>query len=532
MKTIKKNILISLLFTICALFFSGCEKDKGDNKVFRYDINNGTSSIDPQFSTSSTSKMIIKNTFEGLFGYDENGKIKKVIVKDYTISQDNLIYTFTLHDNLKWSNEDDVTAYDFEYAFKRMFYSQATSPFADNYISIKNASEILNDELSSDFLGVTAINPTTLEIELEQPNPYFLSSLTLNAAMPCNEKFLIEAKGRYGLDVKSVLSNGPFYVKSWDNDSMITLRKNQYYNSSDSVIAAGINYYIGRENTFNLFTREKSDCIFIDKSEIDAVKKAKGSIMPFESTNWLLSFNQQSNTFSNENIRLAFASSIDFSNNSQFKNEHYKSQKNIIPLSVNVITGSYRERAGDLNYSYLNSLDSKENLSLGLEEIGLNKMPKTTLLLPDNEIGKAVAQELQKVWANNISVYVNFKLVPLDELTALIKNKDYQIALIPVTPNNDSPISSLIQFTTGNSENYFGADNKEFNKIVYEATHSNSEEKSIELIKTAEQMLIDKAFVIPAFSSNKYFAMGNGVSNIEVSIFDENCYFKHARRID
>ncbi|MEG2916188.1 MAG: hypothetical protein RR839_07085, partial [Oscillospiraceae bacterium] len=132
----------------------------------------------------------------------------------------------------------------------------------------------------------------------------------------------------------------------------------------------------------------------------------------------------------------------------------------------------------------------------------------------------------------NISVFINFKLVPIDELTKLIKNKDYQIALIPITPDNDSPINSLIQFTTDNSENYFGADNEEFNKIVYDATHSGNEETSVALIKTAEQMLIDKAFVIPIFSSNKYFAMAEGVSDIEVSIFDENCFFKYAKRID
>ncbi|MEF9984552.1 MAG: peptide ABC transporter substrate-binding protein [Oscillospiraceae bacterium] len=529
---IKKNILICLLFSIFALLFTGCEKDMGENKVFRYDIKNGTSSIDPQFSTSPTSKMIIKNTFEGLFGYDENGKIKKVLVKDYTISQDNLVYIFNLYDNRQWSNEDYVTANDFEYAFKRMFDSEALSPFANNYISIKNAQEILNNQLSNDFLGITAIDKSTLKVELEQPNPYFLSLLTLNAAMPCNENFLIAAKGKYGLDVKSVLANGPFYVKNWDNKSTITLRRNQYYNSSDAVIATGINYYVGRENTFDLFAREKSDCIFIDKSEIDTVRKMKGSVIPFESTTWLLSFNQQSTAFDNENIRLAFASSIEFENNREFEDEHYKIAKNIIPSSANVMSGSYREKAGDLTYTYLSSLNAKEKLSLGLEETGLKKMSKTTLLLPDNEMGKVVAQELQKVWAKNISVFINFKLVPIDELTKLIKNKDYQIALIPITPDNDSPINSLIQFTTDNSENYFGADNEEFNKIVYDATHSGNEETSVALIKTAEQMLIDKAFVIPIFSSNKYFAMAEGVSDIEVSIFDENCFFKYAKRID
>ncbi|MEG3007308.1 MAG: ABC transporter substrate-binding protein, partial [Oscillospiraceae bacterium] len=287
-----------------------------------------------------------------------------------------------------------------------------------------------------------------------------------------------------------------------------------------------------RENTFDLFTREKSDCIFIDKSEIDTVRKMKGSVIPFESTTWLLSFNQQSTAFDNENIRLAFASSIEFENNREFEDEHYKIAKNIIPSSANVMSGSYREKAGDLTYTYLSSLNAKEKLSLGLEETGLKKMSKTTLLLPDNEMGKVVAQELQKVWAKNISVFINFKLVPIDELTKLIKNKDYQIALIPITPDNDSPINSLIQFTTDNSENYFGADNEEFNKIVYDATHSGNEETSVALIKTAEQMLIDKAFVIPIFSSNKYFAMAEGVSDIEVSIFDENCFFKYAKRID
>ena len=67
--------------------------------------------------------------------------------------------------------------------------------------------------------------------ELDYPSAEFLQSLTFTAAMPCNQQFFENTKGRYGLDDKSVPSNGAFYIKQWfydpyGSDNFIYMSKN------------------------------------------------------------------------------------------------------------------------------------------------------------------------------------------------------------------------------------------------------------------------------------------------------------------
>lgn len=71
-------------------------------------------------------------------------------------------------------------------------------------------------------LGVSASGDYTLVIRLTEADPLFLQRLADPAAFPCKEDFYNESKGRYGLSTQTLLSNGPFVVKSWDNSASIT----------------------------------------------------------------------------------------------------------------------------------------------------------------------------------------------------------------------------------------------------------------------------------------------------------------------
>lgn len=75
----------------------------------------------------------------------------------------------------KWSNGDNVTAHDFMFAWKRAIAPETASQYASMLFYVKNAKEINKGTMSLDELGVTVINDYKLEVELEQPIPYFYS---------------------------------------------------------------------------------------------------------------------------------------------------------------------------------------------------------------------------------------------------------------------------------------------------------------------------------------------------------------------
>ena len=60
------------------------------------------------------------NIFEGLVKPDENGNLINAVASDYTISEDGLVYTFTLRDNVKFHNGNVVTCEDVKYSLERV----------------------------------------------------------------------------------------------------------------------------------------------------------------------------------------------------------------------------------------------------------------------------------------------------------------------------------------------------------------------------------------------------------------------------
>ena len=58
--------------------------------------------------------------FEGLYNQDAAGNLIPGVALSHTVSDDKMVYTFTLRDNAKWSDGKPVTANDFVYAWRRL----------------------------------------------------------------------------------------------------------------------------------------------------------------------------------------------------------------------------------------------------------------------------------------------------------------------------------------------------------------------------------------------------------------------------
>ena len=83
-------------------------------------------SMDPRIGCDEESSHILNMVFEGLTQIDTSGKPSKALAKDILISDNKRVYTFTLK-KTKWSNGQDVTAYDFEYAWKSVIFAQLST---------------------------------------------------------------------------------------------------------------------------------------------------------------------------------------------------------------------------------------------------------------------------------------------------------------------------------------------------------------------------------------------------------------------
>jgi len=129
------SLLLTALLTMAVL--GGCGSDgtgesSGDNSSVSgptgkpvyggsvvVGIQQDIDSLDPHKATAAGTKEILFNIFEGLVKPDKNGDLMKALASDYTVSEDGLVYTFTLREGVKFHNGAVVTAEDVKYSLER-----------------------------------------------------------------------------------------------------------------------------------------------------------------------------------------------------------------------------------------------------------------------------------------------------------------------------------------------------------------------------------------------------------------------------
>ena len=148
MKFVKSKLLLIVLSISFLFSLSGCSNSddkKGENDI-NVHIGGNLKTIDPSVCTDSDGATFISQCFEGLMMPNENGDIVNGQAKSYHVSADGLTYTFTLRDNLKWSDGKPVTAHDFVYSWRRLVAPATASQYNYMIEMVKNANEIMAGE--------------------------------------------------------------------------------------------------------------------------------------------------------------------------------------------------------------------------------------------------------------------------------------------------------------------------------------------------------------------------------------------------
>ena len=211
--------------------------------VFRRGNSSEPKSIDPQLASENAGSNVIYDTFEGLTSNDAAGKLIPGVAEKWEISDDGKTYTFHLRDNAKWSNDTPVTAGDFVYAWRRAVNPATGSEYAFILYPVKNAEAIASGtEKNIEALGIKAIDDRTLQVELNNPTPYFLDLLTHYTSYPVPQK-TVEQYGDKWTQPEHIVSNGAYHLTEWKAQAKIAAEKSPTYWNKDQVAIDKIIYY-------------------------------------------------------------------------------------------------------------------------------------------------------------------------------------------------------------------------------------------------------------------------------------------------
>ena len=189
-------------------------------------VSSDPKSFDPAAIAGWDQGVIAPNLLEGLFRLSPDGReIELAIAESFDVSDDGKTWTFNIRDGAKFHNGRQITAGDFKYSFERVLNPETRSPKAWMLSVVAGAQEY-QDGSADGVSGITAVDDSTLQIQLSEPLAPFKSMLaSINLAVVPQEE--VE---KWGEDFgQNVVAAGPFTLGEWNLNQDVTLNAFEEY---------------------------------------------------------------------------------------------------------------------------------------------------------------------------------------------------------------------------------------------------------------------------------------------------------------
>jgi oligopeptide transport system substrate-binding protein len=151
--------------------------------------------LDPALAADSASQNVIEQLFIGLVDLDDDtSEPLPELASSWDISQDRMVYTFTLRSDARWSDGRPITAGDVRYGILRALDPGLNADYAYVLAELIENAEGYNDGTITDpnLVGVKELDDTHLEVTLASPASYALSILSMPVGRPV-PKWAIDA---------------------------------------------------------------------------------------------------------------------------------------------------------------------------------------------------------------------------------------------------------------------------------------------------------------------------------------------------
>ena len=282
------TLLASLTLVGCDLSSNKKKNDKQEEDKGQYItayLTDNVYDLDPAKAyTNEALANVVSLMFDTLFKLDANGKVKKSLVKEYVIEENESAgeYKMQLYLNdTNWSDGTAVSANDIVFAWKRLLEVDANYEAAALLFDIKNARAAKEGDCSIDDVRIYPAEQQMLEIHFEGKIDYdqFMLNLTSLALAPLRDD-IVSKSDDWAKKPGTMVCSGPFKLgrinmKYSDTDKYFDALHE--YKNSDGFDQVGLE---GKIQTITDFMLERNIYYFRDNEE-DRLKK---SVTPYKIT--------------------------------------------------------------------------------------------------------------------------------------------------------------------------------------------------------------------------------------------------------
>lgn len=501
--------------------------------------------IDPGLISSVDGSTYTQHQFENLMKYqmideqaadDPNMKNTEVVcgqAASYEVSDDLCTYTFTLRDDIFWSDGQPVTAKDFVYSWQRLVDPATASDygyFLDNIVL--NAAAIQAGEKDKSELGITAIDDKTLEIQLEAPCAYFIEMCAFASLVPLRED-VVEGNESW-TDPATIVVNGPYKVVEWVHDSYIRMEPNEYYYDVKNLGPDAIVWWLSDSETSILSAYQSGEYNFIESFPTDMIESLTASgdcfINPYVGTYYLY---LNCSKITDWRVRAAMVLSVDRENIVE-----NVTQGGQVPATGFVASGILDSTGTDFAfgvselgaiYNTLQSMYPDADLSTYAGKCELAKQlydeavadgswdPNTTVVYNFNtsDTHKAIAEACGSDWQTVLGMSITLENQEWATYTNGLGEHAFGVARLGWIADYNDPVTYLELMVTGNSYNYGLYSDESFDANITAAKAALAGPDRDALLYSAEETLFGEGGfpVCPIYYYTNMYC-NNGLTNL------------------
>lgn len=544
-----KRLLLLVLALAVVLTTAGCGTVEPDRMTVRAALVDAPITLDPARAFTETEKTVAANLYENLMKQTLTGiAAGQAASYEYTDNMDGTeTYSFTLRNDIYWSDGKKVTAHDFVYAWQRLVDPETKSPHA----SILNMVAGYADAVVGDpaALQVRAADDRTFVVTISGHCSYFLSVVcTAVCTMPVRADVAGTADAAddsadvqsadaaepeplpdWSMDAATLLTNGPYAVSRMTDEGVSLTQTDKYYDAK-RLGPDEIDFVYAADTEAAMALYDSGDVDFV----LDA-GEAEGAVEASAAAVSTVLINQMATSLS-DSMRTAMSMVIDRGALAELAGESgevYRAADGLIPYGIVTSEGkSFREVNGAVIDNDAEQYDARcqaaaELLSrAGYTPTMLERMSPVTLLYESTGSNAKIAQALQSVWRDKLGIRISVRGVSPEEMMATLRNGEFSLALTNVSGDRNTALSYLNRFSSSQQENYGQFYSNAYDILIRTAANSSSDEARDAYLADAEKMLLDSGYVIPLYNETYTWLLRDMLTGIQTDGMGVY-YFQH-----
>ena len=436
--------------------------------------------LDPHKAAAAGTREVLFNVFEGLVKPDVNGDLIPALASEWTISDDAIVYTFTIREGVKFHDGTEVTAEDVVYSVNRCLDDATASPYQSGLKSLESIA--VNDE-------------GKVEITLSAPDSEFLTQLTCPV--------IPEAAGD---PEKNPVGTGPYkYVSRAPRQNLILEAFEEYWDAEHKAAIRNVECKIEADaNTIAMGLESGAIDMFcrLTPEQMDALQGVETLEITEGPMNLVVAvyLNNAVAPFDDVRVRQALSLALDKQEIMDFM---FDGAGSPIASSMFPAFGKYYDDS--LNDLYPTDTAKAKEL---LAEAGLADGFTFSIQVPSNYQQYVDMSEIIREQFAKIGVTMDIQLIEWSSwLEDVYGGRDFEATIVGVDASTLAASALLSRFRSDASNNFVNFSSEAYDRVFAEAKAAIDDEEKTAKYRECVKILAEEAANVYIMDMPSYTAL-------------------------